>query len=519
LLVLKLPAGFPLRFIIAAILGVLHSFAFMDDNAWPLQIATLAGLLAQISHGSPRDHEFGAAARAGLAFGLGWFLAGTHWIYISLHTYGEMAAPLAAMATVLLCAYIALFPALACGLHGTLTARLRLSPALSGLLVFPALWMLSEWLRGELFTGYPWLASGYAHVASPLTGYAPLIGVYGLAMLAAMAAGALTLLGARQHPRLAGIVLATVVLVGMALGRIEWGAATGKPVSVRLLQGNIAQDLKFDPNRFGPTVETYLRMIEQKPADLIILPETALPRFLQTVPIEVMERLVQFSRNSGSSIAFGVPVTDQGGYFNSVVAITPEGGPLQRYDKSHLVPFGEFIPWGFQWFVNLMNMPLGSFARGSIDQQPMTLAGLRVAFNICYEDLFGAEIARQAKVANVLVNVSNVAWFGNSLALPQHLQISRMRSIETARPMLRATNTGMTAAIDARGTVLAALEPFTAGSLDLTIQPHTGTTPYVLWRDTLPIGLALLCLALAIGLNRLGARRLARTNPAETGPV
>jgi apolipoprotein N-acyltransferase len=511
LLVLRLPARFPLRFIIALLLGVLHSLSFLDDDVWPLQIITLAALIAQGSH-HPRGLSPWTEARAGFAFGLGWFLAGTHWIYVSLHNYGDMAAPLAAAATLLLCAYMSLYPALATGLRALIDSRLHLGPARSALLVFPPLWMASEWLRGSVFTGYPWLASGYAHIGSPLAGYAPIVGVYGIALLAAACAGAIALLGARQSARAATLVLIGIVLTGSLLRQVEWASPAGKPVSVRLLQGNIPQELKFVEGRLAQTLQTYVELIEKKPAQLIVLPETALPRFLHQMPEDLLQRLAAFSSNTGSSIAFGVPVYEKdGGYFNSVVAYTPDGAPAQRYDKTHLVPFGEFVPWGFRWFVDLMHIPLGDFSRGKTDAQPMTLAGLRVAFNVCYEDLFGAEIARQASVANVLINVSNVAWFGDSLALPQHLQASRMRALETARPMLRATNTGKTAAIDEHGRVLAELPTYSTASLDLSIQGMSGDTPYTRWRD----GAILLAGALLLAAAVAGKRSGRKNHPAQ----
>lgn len=516
MLVLRLPARFPLRFLIALVLGALHSFAFLADSAWPLEIATLAGLVALCGVRPGNAREPWAEARAGFAFGLGWFLAGTHWIYISMHTYGAMPALLAALATLLLCAYMALYPALACGAQAWLARRFGLSARDTTLLLFPALWMLSEWLRGTVFTGYPWLASGYAHVAGPLAGYAPVVGVYGVALAAALVAGAIALAGAQSHSGARGharLALATamgVILAGSLLARIEWSHPSAAPLSVRLIQGNIDQDLKFVEARFEKTLDTYLRLTEAGPADLIVLPETAMPRFLHQLPPEVMARLSAFANATRSSIAFGVPIFNgERGYFNSVVAVTPgapDGQSLQRYDKHHLVPFGEFIPPGFRWFVDLMRIPLGDFARGAVMQPPMRLAGTKVAFNICYEDLFPDEIARGARDANLLVNVSNVAWFGDSLALPQHLQAARMRAIETARPMLRATNTGMTAAIDPRGRVLTQLEPFSTGALAVRIAPYAGDTPYLRWRDggALLIG-ALMVVAAVLARRRVGA--------------
>lgn len=532
MLVLALPSRFPLRFLIALALGALHAAAFINDATWPIEIAALAGLAA-LASGAAREvagtvgsrrAAFGGA-RAGFAFGLGWFVTGVSWIYISLHTYGEMNALVAGAGTFLLAAYLSVYPALACA--GFAWYRHARSPGpLASVAAFASLWGLSEIGRGLVLTGFPWLASGYAHVASPLAGYAPLLGVYGVSLGAAAIAAAVVSTaalaasgrsGSRASARPQLVLLLAIVfglpIIGSALAHIDWSTPAGAPISVRLLQGNVAQDVKFVEERFDGIADQYLKMIEatngNKQADLIVLPETAFPRFLSDLPEQLGQRLVRDARDMNAAIAFGVPITEGNDrYFNSVLALVPDAPQdaavaktdatvgshvatptaassdpfttvnAQRYDKSHLVPFGEFIPLGFHWFVRLMKMPLGDFTRGAIDQQPMHLAGRRVAFNVCYEDLFGEEIIRQAGEANILVNVSNVAWFGDSMALPQHLDISRMRAIETARPMLRATNTGMTAAIDPHGRVLAKLAPFTVGSLDVSVQGMTGLTPY-----------------------------------------
>ena len=515
MLVIALPTRFPLRLLIAFVLGALHAASFIDDSTWPIEIAAIAGLVALAARAA-REAE-GArgtrlailgGARIGFAFGLGWFLTGVSWIYISLHTYGEMNPVIAGVAVLLFSAYLAVYPALACaGFSGFRHARYSDSHAahVASVLMFAALWTLSELGRGYVFTGFPWLASGYAHMASPLAGYAPLLGVYGVTMVAAAVAAALALTAGRVERRRGGsgtrsrwiFMLAVVFglpIAGRLLATVQWTEPSGAPISVRLLQGNVALDIKFDETRFDATSDAYMEAIEAKRADLIVLPETAFPRFLDDLPEALGQRLARDAKAMGADIAFGIPIREgRETYFNSVVAIGPSGAPAstaasddafaglrtQRYDKSHLVPFGEFIPFGFHWFVRLMKMPLGDFTRGATDQVPMTLAGNRIAFNVCYEDLFGEEIIRQAGDANILVNVSNVAWFADSMALPQHLDISRMRSIETGRPMLRSTNTGMTASIDPHGRVLSRLEPLTAGSLDVTVQGMQGLTPFI----------------------------------------
>ncbi len=534
MLVIALPTRFPLRLLIAVALGALHAAAFIDDATWPIQIAALAGLVALAARAAreaegSRGARLAASggARIGFAFGLGWFLTGVSWIYISLHTYGEMNPVIAGAAVLLFSGYLSIYPALACA-GFTWFRHARYSDSQSAraasVLVFAALWALSEIGRGYVFTGFPWLAAGYAHMASPLAGYAPLIGVYGLSMVSASIAAALALTAGGVERRRGGragrsrwaFMLAMVFglpIAGSLLTRINWTEPSGAPISVRLLQGNVALDIKFDESRFDSTADDYMKAIEAKRADLIVLPETAFPRWLDDLPEALGQRLAGDARKLNAAIAFGIPIREEGErFFNSVVAIGPSGDKpggdelaavrAQRYDKSHLVPFGEFIPLGFHWFVRLMKMPLGDFTRGATDQKPMTLAGNTVAFNVCYEDLFGEEIIRQAGDANILVNVSNIAWFADSMALPQHLDISRMRSIETGRPMLRSTNTGMTASIDPHGRVLAKLPAQTVGSLDVEVQGMKGLTPFIRFGNTTVLLLIAAALVASFAMTR-----------------
>jgi len=257
-----------------------------------------------------------------------------------------------------------------------------------------------------------------------------------------------------------------------------------------------------------PTLETYRLLAESAPGELIIMPETALPLFLEQVPPDYLSALAETARKRGGDILIGVPERTPGGeYYNSVVSIGTS--PQQNYRKSHLVPFGEFIPLRpvLAWIVSVLAIPLQDFSRGAEDQRPLAVAGQRVAVNICYEDAFGEEIIRQLPEATVLVNVSNVAWFGRSLAPRQHLQIAQARALETGRPMLRATNTGLTAVIGPRGNVLAAAPGFTIATVTLLVQGYRGATPYVRWGNTLALALCIAMIAAAVWR----ARRVARS--------
>ena len=487
-------------------------FAFAPFGAWPLQIAALALLI----------HQFLGVARRRDAFLLGWafggaaVLAGTHWLYVSLHVYGALAAPLAVLAVVLLAASLGLLYGFALWAAFALAAPLsprRHSQAFTALAIAPACWMLADWTRGWIFTGFSWVATGYAHTASPLAPYAPVIGVYGLGWLAVMLAACAALMIRQRRLHRVAIALPVLILAGSAaLSRIEWTQAQGSAITVRLLQGNVPQQMKFDAANIDATLSLYRQMITEAPADLIATPETALPLLSTQLPAGYLEQLADFAWNHNSSLIVGVPWTTAPGiYLNSVIGFSFGQSTLYRYDKHHLVPFGEFIPPGARWFVDLMRIPLGDFGRGDLYQQPLDVRDQWVLPNICYEDLFGEEIAAQiaaamdrgSPVPSILLNVSNIAWFGDTIALPQHLQISQMRTLETGRPMLRATNTGATAVIDGRGQVSAQLPPFTRGTLTAAVQGMQGETPYLRTGNALPVGLALLLLALA-GWKRLG---------------
>jgi apolipoprotein N-acyltransferase len=426
-----------------------------------------------------------------------------------MHVYGLMPAVLAAVSTFLFCAFLALYPALALGF----AQRLAPSPWARLAVILPASWTLTEWLRGTLFTGFPWLASGYAHTDSPLAGFASVVGVYGVTLAAALIAGALALValplrqrGARAYVWIAGVCIVLVGGGALLRGQV-WTRAAGPPITVRLVQANIPQDTKFGPEGLQRAFDEHWALMQGPRVDLVALPESVFPVPLQFVPRQFVETFENFARTEGSGLVFGVFLEQPvGAYYNSAVGIAADDSPLARYSKRHLVPFGEFIPPGFRWFVDTMRIPIGDQERGNAVQLPMQLGGQRVAVNICYEDLFGEVIIDAWKgdvEPTLMLNMSNLAWFQNSLALPQHLQISRMRALETQHPMLRATNTGATAIIDAGGRVTAALPFLTAGALTGQVQGVEGTTPFIRWGN----GPAILAAGVLAVVGTLLARR------------
>jgi apolipoprotein N-acyltransferase len=303
-----------------------------------------------------------------------------------------------------------------------------------------------------------------------------------MGILVGVIAGCIVMLTQRARWQSVGMLVA-VLAVGAGLRTIEWTQLTGQPITVRLLQGNIPQDQKFDEEFLASILKRYHGLITEAPADLVATPETAIPRFPQNLPPDYLESLQRFSTSTGSTLAIGMPLLDgPNQYSNSLVAISPEPKPY-RYDKAHLVPFGEFIPPGFRFVTDMMNIPLNDATRGAALQAPFAVKDQLVLPNICYEDVFGEEIAYQLRnalqPATMLLNVSNLSWYGQTVAIPQHLQISRLRTLETGRPMLRSTNDGATAVIDHRGNITHVLPFYTDGVLNATVRGTTGMTPFI----------------------------------------
>jgi apolipoprotein N-acyltransferase len=459
----------------ALLAGVAQTFSFAPFEAWWLQIAALA-LLAHLA----RDAGPGRAALLGWAFATGWLTSGLWWLYISLHDFGGLAAGLAALAVLLLAAALALYYAAALAIW----ARLRSGRALVDGALFAACWLLAELARATLFTGFPWIASGYAHAVGPLAAWAPWIGVYGISALAAWLAFAAAALP-RTLPRAARIAFgAGAILLLSAPGWLPQGFTQGTgTLAISLVQPAVAQDLKFDAARMESNLLALVRQVEAARGTLVVTPESVIPFTRAEIDPALWARMARPFEDSQRALLVGLFTGDaQAGYVNSVVGAggTPPG---YQYGKRHLLPFGEFVPPGFRWFVDLLQIPLGDQARGT-SSAPLEVGGQRVRPLICYEDLFGEDIVDSvvAKApATIFANVSNLAWFGTALVQDQHLQFSQMRALEFERPVVRATNTGATAVVDHRGHVAARLPPGVAGTLDATVEGRTGATPYARW--------------------------------------
>jgi apolipoprotein N-acyltransferase len=481
---------------------------------WWLQLLSLAtlGWLAQ------RSGSWQRAGLLGWVFATAWLTGVFWWLFISMHRYGGLPAPLAAIAVLGLAAFLSLYYAMAIAAF----AALDRPNAIGRALLFAALWLLAELLRVTWFTGFPWGAGGYAHVDGPLAFLAPQVGVHGIGFVAALLAFALslsprpgTLHSGRYWAVLAGGV---ALLAACNMTAAPRQTLVPQPrLSVALLQGNIPQDEKFQGGSGIPlALDWYGRQLRDSTASLVVAPETAIPMLPQQLPAGYFDALRARFAQGGQAALIGIPLGGmREGYTNSAIGLKP-GAQIYRYDKHHLVPFGEFVPPLFRWFTDMMNIPLGDFNRGAIGQPSFEWQGQRLAPNICYEDLFGEELgahfADPAAAPTILVNISNIGWFGDTIAIDQHLQISRMRALEFDRPMIRATNTGATVIIDHRGRVTHSLPRYTRGVLTGEVEGRSTITPYAWWVSRLGLWpwwlLALGIAGAAVWRQRVSARRV-----------
>ena len=468
---------------------------------WWLQGLAIVVLVLQLERCSSAK----SAALLGWLFAIALQCATWWWLFISLHTYGGLASPLAVIAIVGLAAFLGLYYALACGVF----VRIAPANAAGRAIFFAACWLFAELARVEFFTGFPWGEGGYAQLDGPVVGLAKLIGVHGLTFGVAMAGSALAGLLLRPRWTTAMFAAAGLALAGATSSAVDVPkggtslftqpfASQLAPFTVTLLQGNIAQDEKFQDGKGIPeALSWYGQQLNAAVTSLVVTPETAIPVLPSQLPEGYADVMAQrFTKPPAGATAtaalVGIPLgNSQLGYTNSAIGFkplaagAPAGDLVYRYDKHHLVPFGEFVHPLFKWFLAIVNMPLADFNSGAVSQPSFDWQGQRLAPNICYEDLFGEELAARfrdpALSPTIFVNMSNIAWFGNTIAIDQHLAISRMRAIEFERPMVRATNTGATAIIDFRGEVTQMLPRHARGALVGEVNGRTGNTPYAWW--------------------------------------
>ena len=509
-----------LPLLLAALAGALTVFGYAPFGVTLAPIATLAALFLLWRHAETPKR----AGALGFAFGFGLFGAGISWIYVALETFGGMAPPLAALGIAGFCAYLALWPALA----GWGAARLAPAGRAARLAIAAGTWTLAEWLRGFVLTGFAWLSVGHAELpGSPLAGYAPVGGVFlvslAVTLVAALVAYAIDAIAASRPGRaaLAGAAVVACYAGGAALDPIAWTTPNATPLPVSLVQGNIPQAEKFDPELRDRAFRVYAELVASSKGRLVVLPESAFPVFAHQVPGETIAALARAMRERGGDVLVGVfvarPSEEEGApphIHNSVVSLGVS--ETQVYRKRHLVPFGETIPAKavFGWLINnVLEIPLSDQTPGPADQAPLAIAGERVAVDICYEDAFGAKIAEWSRDATILVNVTNDAWYGRSIGPWQHAQIAAMRAKETGRPMLRATNTGVTGVIDADGVPRVNLPWYRRGILETVVTGRTGETPFTRYGNAIAV---LLALAVAAAGTLAARRRVVKTG---SGPI
>ena len=488
--------------LLALFSGALVPLAFAPIDIFPLIFIAVAILFFLFETTTTLKRVFWR----GYLFGVGYFGVGVTWVSISMVRFGGMSFPLSIALTALLVLVLAFYIA---GI-GYLSRRFfaKASSVTHLLLLFPALWVLLEWVRGWLFTGFPWLDAGYSQVYSPLSGWFPVIGVYGVSLAITIIAGALVALlyTNAKHRKMLLAGLGGFIVLSALLQFVSWAEPEGKPLKASLIQGNIPQEIKWLPSQRQPTIDLYMQLTTDNwQSDIIIWPETSLPAYFHQAETFLNSLARQAVKNE-TSMLIGLPssrtVDGEKSYYNSAVVL--DQGQLQLYHKYHLVPFGEYIPlkWLLGDLLGFMNIPMANFKNSSRHEPVVNMAGLKGSVSICYEDVFGEEVINGLPDANFLINISNDAWFGDSLAPHQHLQKAQVRSLETARPMLRSTNNGVSAIIDHRGKILGTSPQFHQHVLTLDFQPTRGSTLYVVVGNYLMLAIVFLMI--------LGARRLSR---------
>ena len=461
---------------------------------FPVAILTIAYLFLGWLNLSPKR-----AALFGFLFGLGMFGVGVSWVYVSLHNFGNMSPLLAGVAVLLFVAILSLYPALL----GYLQARYftKIAPILRLTLVMPAMWVLFEWWRGWFLTGFPWLNIGYSQSDTVLVGFAPLLGVYGVGLITTIISGLIAAIYMARAQRLICVIaIALFWLAGFFANKIEWVEPHGEPIKTALIQGNIPITDKWQPLKQRDILKRYLHLSTPQKDALIIWPEAAIPFELEMLEpwfLNALQESIKENRNEFLiGIIEGSQVNGTRHYYNSIVRFP---GKIS-YRKQHLVPFGEFIPFKpiFSWLLQHLHIPMSDLSAGKGNNQIMSIAGLKAGLSICYEDVFGEELARALPKATILINVSEDAWFGRSLGPHQRMQMARLRAIELGRPILRVGNGGFSGVINHQGHIVRKSVNFRTDIVSAHVQPMQGITPYAQWRNTPAILFTLLLPGLAL---------------------
>jgi apolipoprotein N-acyltransferase len=462
---------------IAIFAGLLLTFAFAPFSIYPLAIFSPLLFLILLSHTSPRHAFF-----RGWLYGIGFFGSSVYWVYISIHTYGNTSVFLATLITGVFIAFLAIFP----GLNGWLLNRyFKTEHSYKYIFAYPAVWVILEWLRSNLFTGFPWVLLGTSQVSSPLKGYAPVIGVYGVSFLVIMNAGLLLdLYFQYQHKNYKKILqqsffIVLIWLIGFGLTYLHWTTPNGKPVQVSLVQGNIPQDIHWSYEQLIPTLQRYQKLTDEHwDSKIIIWPENAIPVPLQNATDFIDFMSAEALKNKATIIA-GIPVkhATKDAYYNAVIAFGNDGG---FYLKHRLVPFGEYTPFAdlLKTAMDHFQIPMSNMTVGEDAAKPIMAQGFKIATFICYEIAFPEQVLQNDGDIDMILTVSNDAWFGQSIALAQHVEMAQMRALEMGRPVLFVSNTGITAFITPNGKIQSAAPPDQIYVLTDKVQTVNGKTPW-----------------------------------------
>ncbi len=464
-------------YVISLAAGLIYPLAFAPLAWFPLAYLSVATVYLVWPKLSVKQAFF-----AGWLYGMGLFGLGVSWIYVAIHEFGNTSAAIAAVLVLIFIAFVSLVIAIQAAVFAKYCRQLKTHFAM--ILVFSSTWLVFEWLRGWILNGFPWLNLGTSQVDTVFVNWAPVFGVYGVTWISVFFASCLSVffLIRTQQQKLSYIAVAGLILItSYGLGFIQWTQPIGKPITVSLVQGNAPQLTKWDADKIQIRLDTYARLTRENYAsDLIIWPENSLTMLYHEIADSYLDPIGKEARQHNTDLVVGLPYMDLSTrrYYSSLLSYSDKPGV---FHKQHLVPFGEFMPLEslLRGLVGFFDLPMSSFSHGPQNQPLLHAAGQPLATSICYEDAFGAELIRQLPEASLLVNGSNNAWYGNSFAPHQHLQISRMRSVETGRMMMRATTNGISAFIDHKGKIVSRSRQFVTTVLTDKVQPRQGTTFYV----------------------------------------
>lgn len=500
---LKIQSWFELSrigYFIVFIAGALLPLAFSPVDFYLIAVLSPAVLFYAFLFVTPRR-----AAWLGWWFGMGLFSVGGSWVFVAIYVFGLSSIFASVIITFLCVSFISLFIALQGYVSVLFIQKFNIkNKIITLLIVFPLLWGLLEWFRGWFLTGFPWLSLGYSQTNSFLSGYASVLGVYGVSWLTALSSSLLLLVLLYKCNKARFNVLLSVVVIwlgGYFLLQINWTETTGKPIKVSLVQGNVEQKNKWDPQHFEKRKQRYLSLTQKNwDSDLVLWPENSLTVFHHQLTESFLTPLAVEAKKQNTDIILGLPVLDRkrDEYFSSLMVINKLSLPNneQFYHKNHLVPFGEYVPLAsvLRGLISFFDLPMSGFTPGKYNQELLSAAGQKIAPTICYEDVFGEDLIRFLPEATLILNASNNAWYGDSFAPHQHLQISQMRALETGRDLMRVTTNGVSALINFKGEIISRSPQFEDYVVTDFVQPRIGSTPYVLW------GNYVLLLLIVIGL-------------------